>query len=213
MKFKLLALPFMLVLLVACNGLSATQQKTITDQLANVNTQAIAAEAQLDAAIIAQQATTQPAAGQPAPTAEVLATEAKNEKALRDVKAKIEQARAAGQAIAPIVISAASGENPGPAITAAAPIAGPYGIWVTLAGIAVSLGWGIWQNASKNKAVAAGQTAVDAIQQAIAAGQIVVTSVHASATVDAAANSSPTNDRLVDVIAAAPVSSSVKAVP
>ena len=159
----------------------------------------------MDGLIAAAQATTRPAAGQPAPTPELLASEAKSEALLVKAKKVIVDSHTAGTAIAPVLAALANGDNPGPAITSAAPLAGPYATYVALAGIVITTGWGIWQSIAKGNAIKAGQTAVDAIQSAIASGQIVVTSVQAGKAVDAIAASHPTNDRLVDVIDAAPV--------
>lgn len=186
-------------------GLTSQQANDMAEKVQAVTTQAAEASAQIDAALVQVRATTQPTATMPTITPEAIAQEAKAEKILIAAKEKIEAARKAGSAIAPVIVAVAQGENPGPAIIGAAPAAGAYGIWVTLGGIAVSLGWGISQAIAKKKAVAAGASAVDAIQQAIAAGQIAVTNAQAAATVDSRAESHPNNDRLVDVLAAAPV--------
>ena len=197
----LVAVVLACILTVACSTITPAQQSALTTQIAAADTQAANIEAQIDQQIAAQVASTQ--TGTPTPAA--ITAEAKNVAVLQTAKKTVADARAVAAGVAPIIVNAAAGNDPGPAITAAAPLAGPYAVYVALAGMLVSLGFGVYKQITGANTAAAAQTAVDGIQTAIANGQLVVTSTQAAATVDAVANSHPTNDRLVDVLAAAPV--------
>lgn len=186
------------VVLVGC--VSADALKQTAGQLQASNQPALEAIAAIDAQLATLRATTQPTS-----TPQAIASEAAAEKPLVSARDTIERTRAASQALAPIILTAANGDNPGPAITSAAPMAGPYGTWVALSGIVIGLGWGVWNNIQKGKALAAGQANVDAINAAIANGHLAVTSASAAAAVDAVVLAHPIGDRLVDAIAGAPI--------
>ena len=189
-----------LLALGGCQTGAGPSAEQVNTQLADAHKSALDAIAQLEASRTQLRATTQPTA-----TAKAIEEEAAAEKTLDKSVAAIKAADAKGQQIAPVIIAVATGQDPGPAIIGASPIAGPYAPWVALAGIGVSAVWGLMQKAKAAKTLAAGQTAVDAIQAAIADGRITVKPGTDDA-VDAIANSHPTNDRLVDVLekAAAP---------
>ena len=188
--------------LAGCPSITPERQAELTTQATAASTQAAALIQQLDTQIAAVVASTQTT---PPPTTQTIVEEQKQEKALRQAKATVVAAKNSVDAVGPILIAVAGGQDPGAAITAAAPMTGPAAPYVALAGILVTLGFGVYQNIKKNQAVAAGQTAVDAVQGAIASGQMTIANpASASASVDAALTvDHAISNRLVDVIAAA----------
>ncbi len=206
MKFQIFTLLLILTLLLGCGFPTSQQTQAVADSTQALTSQAQTTREQLLQTRTELQATTQPAVAgtQPSPTA--IKVEAAAEKKVNQAIEVLDKSIPVMQAATVALQTAASGQNPGPAVTASAPLAGPYGVYVGLAGATISFLWGLFQNRKASTAIAANSTAVDAVQAAIAAGQLVVTSIHTANTVDSRANSSPSNDRLVDVIAAAPVS-------
>ncbi len=192
-------------LLVGCDLPTPSQQQAVADQTAALAQQAAQVKAQLEAARLALQATTQPSASNPAPTPAAIAVEKKAEAPIAAAVKGIDQAVPVLTTTSSVLTATAKGENPGPVVVAAAPLFGPASVYVGMAGTVLGLVWGVFQTLGKNKAASAFTSAVDGVQAAIAAGQLVVTSAQAAATVDSTADSHPTNDRLVDVIAAAPL--------
>lgn len=207
-RFPIVVLGISLLLLgfsavISCTTVTPAQQQALTTQLAAANDQANALLTQIDQAIAVEVASTQTT---PPPTTAAIAVEASAVNTLQASKVAIQKAQAVATQAGPAIISIASGGDPGAAITAASGLAGPYAGYVGLAGTIISLLWGVSQNVKKSQAVAAGQTAVDAVQGALANGQLAVTSASAASAVDAALTvNHPISNALVDVIAAAPV--------
>ena len=188
-------------LTISCTQITPEQQQALTTQMAAADTQASSYEQQMITQINALRATTQPTS-----TPEAIAQEKKTEQPLVNSLSILKKAHTAMTQMAPSISNTLAGGNPGEIITASAPLFGPYGPYVLLAGWLVTAVYGGIQNIKKNQVTTAGQTAVDAVQGAIANGQLVVANSNASAAIDAALTvDHPISNRLVDVIAAAPV--------
>lgn len=194
--------------LVGCPPVTPQQQADLTAQTQAASTRASAVLSDLNTQLTALVASTQTS---PPPTTQAIADEQKKEKALRQAITTVQTAKTGVDAVGPILIAISSGQDPGAAITGAAPATGPAAPYVALAGILVSLGFGVYQTVKKNQAVAdaqktttAANTAIDAVQGVLASGQVAVTNPNAAAAVDAALTvDHPLSNRLVDVIAAA----------
>lgn len=214
-----------LMMIYGCSFDPAAAKDT-SERLNAATTQAASMEAQIDAALVKLRATTQPTATMPTISPETIKNEAKAEKVLVATKEGLAEARKYGEAATPVIIAIANGDDPGPAITTAAPAFGPLAPYVMLGGLATSIVYSLLKRAdaqknldkandataSLEKANAAAQANLDALNAAFADGHLGVLTSRDAATskVDSVVLAHPIGDRLVDAIAAAPVATPAK---
>ena len=153
-------------------------------ELDGAKTQLVQAQAQLAAQ---QAASTQPGSGVTAPSKQSV-------DAVKAISDRISQLQAAVNAL-----PTDGAINPGSAIQAASPIAGPAAGWVYLVGTLVSIAFGIYQKVQAGKSATALATTTSGLQAAIDTKAITVTA-NAPAIVDAAVTDHPATDVVIDML-------------
>lgn len=200
---KILLIGSVLLIIGIIYGCMTTQQAAAIKQDLQATTKASDdALAQIDDAIAQVRATTQTAT---APTTQALAVEKKQEQLLLKTRDMIVQARKGVDASIPVVTAIANGENPGPAIVAAAPALGTLGPYAVIGGTAIGLVFGLVQMLKNIKTTNAAVSMNDALKQAIADGHIVVVNADAAMKVDGIIKDHPVSNQMTDIVAEAPV--------